>query len=125
MLRVYVATIGVESRSTLSRKNVRFSGYDSAKRLLTSICGTSASICEKSGLSVPSMVRPRARIPLQVETEVVLEIARRLAARVCAAVVYGAIVKWLPVGNPSSPATSDAWQRKHPEFFGMGVLAMM
>ena len=41
------------------------------------------------------------------------------------AVEYGAIVKWLPVGSPSNPDSSEAWQRKQPEFLGMGVLAMM
>jgi hypothetical protein len=49
---------GVSNSSTPSMKNGRFSGKKRAKRLLTAICATSDSTCEKSGLIVASTVFP-------------------------------------------------------------------
>ncbi len=48
--RVYTSRWGVPKISAPSRKNARFSGKKSAKRSLTVIWLTSASIWEKSGL---------------------------------------------------------------------------
>src|SRR5690349_7522346 len=121
MLRVYAARIGVARRSVPSRKNVRFSGNDSAKRLFTSICGTSASICEKSGLSVPSMVSRVLGLHFMSSPRWLSKL--RVTRSLTLAVEYGATVRCPPVGKPSNPESSEAWQRKQLEFLGIGVLA--
>src|SRR5580704_3464199 len=55
--RVYTSVFGVSNCSRPSKKNGRFSGYDSATRGSNCSCGTSDSICEKSGLIVPFNVK--------------------------------------------------------------------
>ena len=47
-----MASVGERSRSLLSKKNGRFSGKNSAKRVLPASCGSSTATCEKSGLTV-------------------------------------------------------------------------
>src|SRR3954453_18301314 len=110
--------MGVENRSSPSRKKGRFSGKKRAKRSLLEICATSDSTCEKSGLMVASIAVTAlgfhlASIP---PSHFVLPESREPGAPTAVwsslPVAYGARTKWLPEGSPVRPTSFCPWQMK-------------
>ena len=128
-MRVYTACIGVEKRSTPSRKNGRFSGKNSAKRSFATICAASDSICEKSGFHVASMAMAADGLHLRSTpaSPSASPISSGLprspsGALACDAVANGAITRCEPCGRLSRPMSFVELQMK--QFTSRGSRAL-
>src|SRR5262249_46598934 len=111
-----------------SRKNGRFSGKNSAKRLLAAIWATSASTWEKSGLIVASSAVLAVGLhftsrPTFLSVGSSTSGSPTSAARATSwALAYGATTRWLEVGRPGRPVSSRERQITQLELRGTGLL---